>query len=64
MPEGMNLEVAHRLSEKERAGRAAAAIVTEYRNPRLEEAQRLNDRASMTFDEETEAARPPAGTCG
>jgi hypothetical protein len=27
----------------------------EYRNPRLEEAQRLNDRASATFDEGTEA---------
>jgi hypothetical protein len=48
MPEGMNLEVAH----------------TEYRNPRLEEAQRLNDRVSTTFDEGTEAARPPTGTCG
>ena len=29
--------------------------MTQYRNPQLEEAQRLNDRASATFDEGTEA---------
>jgi hypothetical protein len=37
------------------AAPAGPAHMPEYRNPRLEEAQRLNDRASATFDEGTEA---------
>ena len=37
------------------AAPAGPALMPEYRNPRLEEAQRLNDRASATFDEGTEA---------
>ena len=68
MPEGMNVEVAHKLSERERADGTSTAGrrprrshqgPVYVRNPQLEQAKRLNDEAAATFAEGT-AARETA----
>jgi hypothetical protein len=68
MPEGMNVEVAHKLSERERADGTSTAGrrprrshqgPVYVRNPQLEQAKRLNDEAAATLAEGT-AARETA----